>query len=173
MTLLLTLLFICSGAAGLVYESLWSRYLGLLVGHGAYAQILVLVIFLGGMALGAAAIARRSAGIANPLRWYAIVEGLVGLLGLAFHDVFVATSGFAYDTLFPALGSGAVTAIAKWMLAALLILPQSVLLGATFPLMSAAVLRRHSAERAGRVIGLLYFANSLGAAGGVLLAGKA
>lgn len=171
MTLLLTLLFICSGAAGLVYESLWSRYLGLLVGHGAYAQILVLVIFLGGMALGAAAIARRSAGIANPLRWYAIVEGLVGLLGLAFHDVFVATSGFAYDTLFPALGSGAVTAIAKWMLAALLILPQSVLLGATFPLMSAAVLRRHSAERAGRVIGLLYFANSLGAAGGVLLAG--
>jgi predicted membrane-bound spermidine synthase len=170
-TLLLTLLFVCSGAAGLVYESLWSRYLGLLVGHGAYAQILVLVIFLGGMALGAAAIARRTATIANPLRWYAVVEGVVGLLGLAFHDVFVATSGFAYDTLFPALGSGAATVIAKWTLAALLILPQSVLLGATFPLMSAAVLRRHTAEHAGRIIGLLYFANSLGAAGGVLLAG--
>lgn len=171
MTTLLTLLFVLSGAAGLVYESLWSRYLGLLVGHGAYAQVLVLVIFLGGMALGAAAIARRGAAIAEPLRWYAAIEGLVGLLGLAFHDAFVAVSGFAYDALFPALGSGALALLAKWTLAALLILPQSLLLGATFPLMAAAVLRLQPAERAGRTIGLLYFANSLGAAAGVLIAG--
>lgn len=171
MTLLLTLLFICSGAAGLVYESLWSRYLGLLVGHGAYAQILVLVIFLGGMAGGAAWVARRSERIGDPLRWYAIVEALVGLLGLAFQDVFVATSAVAYDTLFPALGGGATVTIAKWTIAALLILPQSLLLGATFPLMTAGVLRRQPPDRAGRTIGLLYFANSLGAAIGVLLAG--
>ncbi|HRN54085.1 MAG TPA: hypothetical protein PK788_11350, partial [Gemmatimonadaceae bacterium] len=170
-TLLLTLLFICSGAAGLVYESLWSRYLGLLVGHGAYAQVLVLVIFLGGMALGAAAIARRSAQIANPLRWYAAIEAIVGLLGLAFHDVFVATSGFAYDTLFPALGSGVSVTLAKWTLAALLILPQSLLLGATFPLMTAGALRLVPSARGGHTIAVLYFANSLGAAVGVLLAG--
>lgn len=119
MTSLLTLLFVLSGAAGLVYESLWSRYLGLLVGHGAYAQVLVLVIFLGGMALGAAAIARRGAAIAEPLRWYAAIEGFVGLLGLAFHDAFVAVSGFAYDALFPALGSGTLSLLAKWTLAAL------------------------------------------------------
>lgn len=171
MTTLLALLFICSGAAGLIYESLWSRYLGLLVGHGAYAQVLVLVIFLGGMSLGAALIARRSAGIRRPLLWYAVVEAVVGVLGLAFHDVFVATSGFAYDTLFPALGNAGLVTVAKWMLAALLILPQSVLLGTTFPLMTAAVLRASAPERAGRVLGLFYFANSLGAAGGVLLAG--
>jgi len=46
-------LFVLSGAAGLIYESIWTRYLGLFVGHGAYAQIIVLVIFLGGMSLGA------------------------------------------------------------------------------------------------------------------------
>lgn len=171
MTTLLALIFLCSGAAGLVYESLWSRYLGLLVGHGAYAQVLVLVIFLGGMSLGAALIARRSAQIANPLRWYAIVEAVVGLLGLAFHDVFVAASGFAYDSLFPALGDGSVVTIAKWTLAALLILPQSILLGATFPLMTAAVLRVTESARSGHVLGLFYFANSLGAAIGVLVAG--
>ena len=171
MTIFLALLFICSGAAGLVYESLWSRYLGLLVGHGAYAQVLVLVIFLGGMSLGAAAVARRSARIANPLRAYAIVEALVGLLALAFHDVFIAASGFAYDTLFPALGAGLPTTIAKWTLAGALILPQSLLLGATFPLMTAGTLRLHGPERAGRIVGLLYFANSLGAAIGVLVAG--
>ena len=36
-----------------MYESVWTRYLGLFVGHSAYAQIIVLTIFLGGMALGA------------------------------------------------------------------------------------------------------------------------
>jgi spermidine synthase len=170
-TILLALLFIFSGAAGLVYESLWSRYLGLLVGHGAYAQVLVLVIFLGGMSLGAALIARRTAAIRNPLLWYAAVEAIVGVLALVFHDVFVATSGFAYTALFPALGDGGIVTFAKWTLAALLILPQSILLGTTFPLMSAGVLRRSASARAGHVLGLLYFANSLGAATGVLIAG--
>src|SRR6185369_119369 len=54
--------------------------------------------------------------------------------------------------------------------AGLMILPQSVLLGATFPLMSAGVVRRAPRQSA-RVVALLYFANSLGAAGGVLAAG--
>jgi predicted membrane-bound spermidine synthase len=53
MRIVLALAFLLSGAAGLWYESAWSRYLGLFLGHAAYAQVIVLVIFLGGMALGA------------------------------------------------------------------------------------------------------------------------
>ena len=56
------------------------------------------------------------------------------------------------------------------MLASALILPQSVLLGMTFPLMSASVLRLGS-ERGGRVFAMLYFSNSAGAVIGVLIAG--
>lgn len=174
MIFLLSLLFVLSGAAGLIYESIWSRYLGLLVGHSAYAQVIVLVIFLGGMSVGAALIARRSAGLREPLLWYAGIEGVVGVFGLVFHEIFGAASAFAYSTLFPAMGGGATLAIAKWSLAAVLIVPQSVLLGATFPLMTAGVLRRlgpDAAARSGSVLGLLYFANSFGAAVGVLLAG--
>jgi hypothetical protein len=52
----LTWLFFLSGAAGLIYESIWARYLGLFVGHDAYGQITVLIIFLGGMSLGATAV---------------------------------------------------------------------------------------------------------------------
>src|SRR5262249_40298619 len=48
---ILTLAFVLSGAAGLIYESIWTRYLGLFVGHSAYAQVIVLVIFMGGMAI--------------------------------------------------------------------------------------------------------------------------
>jgi len=164
-------LFFLSGAAGLMYESIWTRYLALLVGHSAYAQILVLTIFLGGMAVGSFIVGRHSERLRNPLIWYAVVEAAVGLLGLLFHPVFRAVSAAAYDSLFPALvaSPGAQSAV-KWLLAASLILPQSILLGATFPLISAGILRRWT-SRPGAVLSWLYASNSLGAAVGVLLAG--
>ena len=170
MLIFLSIVFVFSGAAGLVYESIWTRYLGLFVGHGAYAQVLVLVIFLGGMSLGALAVGRRAERVREPLVWYAAIELAVGLLGLVFHDSFVWVTQAAYDTVFPALGPGPMHVVAKWVIASLLILPQSVLLGATFPLMTAGALRRVP-RHAGRTVALLYCANSLGAAAGVLLAG--
>jgi predicted membrane-bound spermidine synthase len=172
MTALLAFVFALSGGAGLVYESIWTRYLGLFVGHGAYAQLLVLVIFLGGMSAGALLVGRWSDRLNRPLACYAGIEALAGVAGLLFHPSFRLVTGWALDRLFPALGSPAAVLVAKWSLAALLILPQSILLGATFPLMSAALLRRPgNRQQAGRVLAILYFSNSLGAAIGVLLAG--
>lgn len=168
---ILVVAFVLSGAAGLIYESIWSRYLGLFVGHSAYAQIIVLVIFLGGMSLGAHLAGRRSERLRSPLLWYAAVEIAAGLLGLVFHALFVAITSAAYASIFPSL-SGPWIIIVKWSIASLLVLPQSVVLGATFPLMSAGVIRvANAGESPGRFLALLYFANSLGAAGGVILAG--
>ena len=102
---------------------------------------------------------------------YAFLELAIGAIGFVFHDVFVWTTALSYDSIFPHARRepGALTVV-KWTIASALILPQSMLLGTTFPLMSAGVLRlvRHEP---GRVLSLLYFANSLGAAGGVLVAG--
>ena len=79
---LLYAIFFLSGAAGLMYESVWTRYLGLFVGHDAYAQVLVLVIFLGGMSAGAAMVSRVADRLRNPLLGYALMEGAAGLIGL-------------------------------------------------------------------------------------------
>ena len=167
----LYVVFFLSGAAGLIYESVWSRYLGLFVGHAAYAQVLVLTIFLGGMAIGAWVVGRWSTRLDRPLYWYAGIEFTVGCLGLLFHPAFKAVTALGYDFVFPHLaGSVFAVTLAKWGLAAALIVPQSVLLGATFPLMSAALLRREP-EHAGRVLSWLYASNSFGGAIGVLVAG--
>jgi spermidine synthase len=171
--LILATAFVLSGAAGLIYETIWTRYLGLFVGHNAYAQIIVLVIFLGGMSLGALAVGNRSARLRRPLLWYAAVEFAVGVIGFEFHQIFVHATDFAYAHVFPHLagGVGSVGVMAvQWSLAAVLILPQSVLLGATFPLMSAGAMR-HVRSAPGRVLGLLYFTNSIGAAAGALVSG--
>src|SRR5690242_8002074 len=170
MITLLTLVFVVSGASGLIYESIWSRYLSLLVGHSAYAQIIVLVIFLGGMSLGALLVGQRSERLRQPLLWYAAVETLVGIIGLLFNYLYIDISDLAYDSIFPALAGGWALLVVKWLLAGLMILPQSILLGTTFPLMSAGAIRLFRAGT-GRVLGLLYFANSFGAAIGVLVAG--
>jgi len=165
-------LFTVSGFAGLIYESVWTHYLKLFLGHAAYAQSLVLVVFMGGMAAGAAYCGRRSATLASPLALYALVEALVGLAALAFHPVFVGVTDWSYESLLPGLGNEWLALGAKLAVSCLLILPQSVLLGMTFPLMSAGLARaqRHAA---GESIAMLYFTNSLGAAAGVLASGFA
>src|SRR5438045_6032491 len=115
MVILLYAVFILSGAAGLIYESIWTRYLGLFVGHSAYAQVLVLVIFLGGMSVGSLAVSRYGERVRRPLLWYAVVELGIGLFGLFFHDLFVASTHWAYASLFPAIGPGAFHSVAKWV----------------------------------------------------------
>jgi spermidine synthase len=163
-------LFTLSGFAGLIYESIWSHYLKIFLGHAAYAQTLVLAIFMGGMALGAWLASRISARLRDLLLAYALIEALIGLISLGFHPLFVAATAFAFDQVFPALGSPAAVHAFKWALAAALILPQSILLGMTFPLMTGGVLRLRP-ERSGYAIAMLYFTNSLGAGIGVLASG--
>jgi spermidine synthase len=157
-------LFAASGFAGLIYESIWTHYLKLFLGHAAYAQTLVLAIFMGGMAIGSWLAARRGPRVRNLLAAYALTEAAIGTLALVFHEVFVAGTSWAY-------GSSLLRFAAfKWSLASALILPQCVLLGMTFPLMTAGLLRRFP-DRPGRSVALLYFTNSLGAAAGVLASG--
>lgn len=161
-------LFVVSGFAGLIYQSIWSHYLGLTLGHAAYAQTLVLAIFMGGMALGAWLASRWGGRWRDLVLAYALVEAVIGLAGLGFHPLFLGYTALSQQTVLPML-SGAGVAAWQWLGATALILPQCVLLGATFPLLSAGWLRLAPAQ-AGRVLGGLYFANSFGAALGVLAA---
>jgi spermidine synthase len=165
----LFLLFFLSGISGLVYESLWSRYLKLFVGSAATAQILVLALFMGGMSLGSLLMSRSSARISRPVLAYGVIEGLIGAYAVAFPWLFGAATRLCYDTVFPAVGGDGV-ALVKWTVAALLIAPPCVLLGTTFPLMSVGILRRDKA-RSGEILSFLYFSNSFGAAIGAVISG--
>jgi predicted membrane-bound spermidine synthase len=163
-------IFVLSGFTSLIYESIWSQYLKLFLGHAAYAQTLVLAIFMGGMALGSWIIARNSTRIRRLLLAYMLVEAVIGVLGLVFHPLFTSLTGWTFDSVIPALSSGAAINAFKWTLATALILPQSTLLGMTFPLISNGIIRRWP-EQPGEALSMLYFTNSLGAAIGVLVAG--
>ena len=163
-------IFTLSGFSGLIYESIWTHYLKLFLGHAAYAQSLVLAIFMGGLAIGSWICSRHSSGWTRMLSGYALAEGLIGLFALMFHTVFDQSIRFSYASVLPHISSPLMAYAYKWVFSALLILHQSILLGMTFPLMTAGIMR-FSPRNPGRTISLFYFTNSLGAAAGVLASG--
>lgn len=163
-------LFVLSGFSALIYQSIWTHYLGLMLGHAAYAQTLVLIMFMGGMALGSWWVSRRTLQIARLVGCYAAVEALIGLLGFAFHPFFTTLSSWNLDHAFPALGSAGLAETWQWVSAGALIAPQTVLLGATFPLIAGGVLRAFPQAATSAQLGGLYFTNGIGAALGALVA---
>ncbi len=163
-------IFIASGFSGLIYESIWTQYLKLFLGHAAYAQTLVLAVFMGGMALGSLFCSKYTGRLRNVLMGYAVAELAIGICSIFFHPLYVRFLDITYDHIIPALGSSFAVTAFKWIGASFLILPQSILLGMTFPLMAAGLIRRFP-RAPGSIIATLYFTNSLGAAVGVLTAG--
>ena len=165
--LLLLFLFAVSGFSGLAYQSLWTYYLGLTLGHAAYAQALCIAVYMGGMAMGAWGVSRISATLRAPLAAYAGVEIAIGLLALVFHGAFLGVQALSHDYVLPHL-SGASATTYQWLVSCVLLLPQSILLGATFPLLAAGARRRWRGKDHA-VIGWLYATNCLGAVAGVLI----
>src|SRR5438034_10084750 len=73
-----------SGAAGLVYQVAWMRYLSLFLGHTSYAVVAVLVAFMGGLALGNAWLGARADRARRPLALYAWLEIGIAVYALLF-----------------------------------------------------------------------------------------
>jgi spermidine synthase len=125
---------------------------------------------MGAMALGAWLAARACIRLRDLLFAYAMVETVIGLFGLSFHPLYVGATDAALTGVFPRLASPFWVDVVKSSLAAALILPQSILLGMTFPLMTVGAMRR-CVIAPGNAVATLYFVNSLGAAVGVLVSG--
>jgi hypothetical protein len=73
--------FVASGAAGLILEIVWSKYLSLLLGNSIYGVATVVASFLGGLGIGAWLGGRIAGRAREPLRLYARLELTVGLWG--------------------------------------------------------------------------------------------
>lgn len=162
-------LYATTGAIGLTYEVVWSRYLALMVGNSAYAHTAVLAAFMGGLALGAwifGGIADRSR---NGLRLYGWLEVAIGLYAVFFPTLFEIWS----DLLTPLAeaagpGTGAMAAF-KLSFAILCVLPPTILMGGTLPVLTRFLTSSPKGLRT--EVAALYAFNSLGAVVGGLIAG--
>jgi spermidine synthase len=162
-------LFIASGAAGLIYQVVWSRDLVLLFGNTSQAISTIVTAFLAGLGGGALVGGRLAAKSRNPLRLYGTIELAVAVLAVGL------------PTLFPALGSvygSAYTAVSptelgviRFVLAFAAVTPATFCMGMTLPALTSFMVR--TLDQAGRRLGELYAANTLGAVAGTVVAGYA
>lgn len=159
-------ILLMTGAAGLIYEVAWQRYLGVLVGVDHAATAATLGVFLGGLSVGYALCGGLSARSSRPLLTYAGLEVAIAAWGLAFPWTFAATERVAHLWDF----STPLGLIAASVGAAVpLILVPAMLMGATVPFMTRGIALSRSGLTAthARVYGL----NTLGAVAGTLGAG--
>ncbi len=166
----LVIVFMLSGASGLIYQVVWVRMLSLVFGVTAYAISTVLSSFFAGLALGSFLAGRMSDRLRQPLRAYAGAEVLIAVLGLLTPVAFAIARWVyigIYDYL-PVSGLGPLSAV-RFVLAFIILLVPTTLMGATLPLILRSSLAR--AEGFTRNLSVLYAANTFGAMAGAFLAG--
>jgi spermidine synthase len=166
----LYVIFFVSGCAGLVYEVMWTRSFGLVLGSSTRAASLVLATFFLGMAVGNWAGARIAgttrAGALRSYAWIELAVAAAALLVLGWLALYHAVYPALYRATFES--PGALSAV-QLGLAALALGPPCIGMGATLPLMSRAVVA--SEAHLGRRLGFVYALNTFGGVAGVLLSG--
>ncbi len=162
--------FFLSGVSALIYEVVWGRLLVSVFGASLYAVATITSVFLAGLALGALVAGRFRGNCATRLRLYGLLEVAVGALGVGLPYLFAA------ETLQPlwlglagTVSGDAGSYLLRVLFASLLLLPPTMLMGATFPVLVGVVAPGETEKT--DPTQALYAANTTGGAIGAVLAG--
>lgn len=158
-----------SGAAALVFESVWFHRASLVFGGSVWSTSLVLSSFMGGLALGSALVARRGVGPIGALRAYAIVEATVAITGILLTLALPGLTSLVVSLTQPDSGNLWATNAIRFVTAFLLLLVPSTAMGASLPLLVGAIDDRRARGAFGSALGLAYGLNTLGAVAGVIV----
>lgn len=163
--------FFVSGLCGLLYEVVWIRVAGTVIGNTTFAIGTVVGVFMGGLALGAWAGGRaadRRSGAAL-LRLYGLLEGGIALSALAV-PFLLAASEPVFRFLWNSVGDQAAlyAALRVLLMGAVLVVP-TTLMGATLPVLTR-FLSGSSLAAAGEA-GRAYAINTFGGVAGTLASG--
>ncbi len=157
-------LFVASGCSALIYEIVWFQLLELVIGSSTVSLGILLGIFMGGLCLGSLALPRMVSARRHPLLVYGMLElgiaasGIAVLLGLPHvAGIYVAYADY-----------GLVSMLLRGAICAVLLLPPTVLMGATLPAIARWV---EGTPRGVSWLGLLYTCNIAGGVLGSVLAG--
>lgn len=155
-----------SGAAGLIYQVAWQKYLSRLLGSDSIATAIILAAFLGGLSLGYFLCGKLSGKITNHFKAYAIVEGIICLwclfFPMIFEWVYSATQSWSFSLPFWMLTEGFFCSI-------LLMGIPTICMGSTIPFLTQALSR--NIGESSHVHARIYAINTAGACIGTLAAG--
>jgi spermidine synthase len=158
------LLFLGSGTAALIYEIVWQQLLQLVIGSSTVSLGVLLGVFMGGLCAGSLAAPRVLPSRVHPLRAFAAIEVAIAACGL----LLLAVMPLVERAYIGIGGQGVSGVIARTLVAGICLLPPTVLMGATLPVVARWV--EATPEGMSR-LGMFYAGNLAGAVIGCLLAG--
>ena len=160
----LVILFVGSGCAALIYEIVWFQLLQLVIGSSAISLGVLLGTFMAGMCLGSLLLPRVVSARHHPLRVYAALEFGIGVIGLLIlwgmplvGGVYTSWAGSGFGGLF-----------VRGIIAAICLLPPTLLMGATLPAVARWV---ETTPEGVSWLGFFYGGNIVGAVIGSVVAG--
>ncbi|MDZ4344223.1 MAG: fused MFS/spermidine synthase [Candidatus Binatia bacterium] len=161
--------FFLSGAAGLLYQVVWTRMLTQIFGNTTYAIATVLSAFMAGLAIGSYLFGQIADRGKNDFLLYGILEVGVGIYGFLVPWIFSMAQKvygpiFGLNESYPFLFN-----LVLFFLSFVLLVFPTMLMGATLPVLSRFFVR--SFADFGRRVGDLYATNTLGAVIGCAAAG--
>ncbi len=161
------ILLFLSGATGLLYEIIWTRMLLLIFGTTTHSVVTVLSAFMAGLAIGSFLIGNSADKHKKPLVLYSMLELIIGISALTTPLLFelITHLYISYVNAFPATGN---LLLIKFLLASLAILPPTIAMGGTLPLLVRILSQTNNVSHD---VATLYFVNTLGAFAGVLFTG--
>jgi spermidine synthase/MFS family permease len=178
-TPLVYLLFVCSGLSGLIYQVVWVRVFGNVLGNTIHSASLVIAVFMlglgaGGYAVGRWADRRHARHPESLLRVFGTFELTIGILALGLS--LVVPRLVDVSALFSSYAQGpdgwnvlsTSSHLARAALVVFLLTPITLLMGGTLTLLIRHVVGR-DIHVGGWRIALLYAANTAGAAVGCFL----
>jgi spermidine synthase len=156
-------LFIGSGCAALMYEIVWYQMLQLAIGSTSISMGFLLATFMGGLCIGSLWLPRYKTNL-HPLKLYAYIE-----VGIAVCGLLVLWLLPFFDRIYFAFaGEGMANMVMRAFLAAICLLPPTILMGASLPAASRWI---DSTAAGASWWGLLYGGNTIGAVIGCLVTG--
>lgn len=167
------LLVFISGFLIVALQIVWYRLIGVLLQSNGYSFSLVLTVFLLGDAAGLLVGARVIDRIADPRRFFFLMQGIATALALtgAWFVYLGIGAGILPATFVDhdIMGPNTANPALILLLLAIVVLPASFIMGFSFPVVQKAVQR--DLDRLGSRVGLVQLANIVGNSMGSLVAG--
>ena len=160
--------FLLSGVAGLTFEIVWMRHLGLAVGATTLAVATTTAAYMGGLALGSHLGGRIADRLRRPLAVYGGIEISLALVALTI-PYFATQIPLVDEAFFSNVESGFGRALIRFVVAVAVLIVPTTAMGMTLPVLARAVTER--VGQVGREVGLLYSINIAGAMVGAAMAG--
>ncbi len=158
-----------SGGIAMICEVAWTRALLLVIGSTTYAFTIMLSTFLLGIFIGSFICAKFADKLKDPVFWFALAELALGLASLFSIVCFNYLPYLNICANYQYHGNPERGMIVRFLLAASILVPVTLFLGATFPLAVKACTKE--LEKVGKSVGTLYSVNTLGAIIGSFMAG--